>query len=65
LVEKYSIARIPAFNLIKPDFTRINNLQVLGMGASEFSQAQLESLPAVRVELNKITQDLRSGKKIY
>jgi hypothetical protein len=35
------------------------------MGASEFAQAQLESLPAVRVELNKITQDLRSGKKIY
>lgn len=63
LIEKYSIARIPAFNLMKPDFRQINNLQVLAMGASEFSQSQLTSLPAVPVELNRITQDLRSGKK--
>lgn len=63
MVEKYSIARIPAFNLMKPDFRRSNNLQVLGMGTLEFSQAQLESLPAVPVELNKIIQDLRSGKR--
>ncbi len=48
---------------MKPDFRRSNNLQVLGMGALEFSQAQLESLPAVPVDLNKIIQDLRSGKK--
>ncbi|MBD2417170.1 CHAT domain-containing protein [Anabaena cylindrica FACHB-243] len=61
IVEKYSIARIPAFNLIKTDYNKIKNAQVLAMGASEFSQ--LESLPAVPVELERITQELWLGKQ--
>lgn len=55
LVEKYSLARIPAFNLMNPGETKKRNLQVLAMGASEFNQ--LASLPAVPVELNQITQE--------
>ncbi|TAF07827.1 MAG: CHAT domain-containing protein [Nostocales cyanobacterium] len=61
LVEKYSIARIPAFNLMNPNYKKTKYSQVLAMGASEFSQQ--ESLPAVPVELKEITQDLGSSKQ--
>lgn len=60
LIEKYSLARIPAFNLMNPHYNKKRNLDVLAMGASEFSQ--LESLPAVPVELDEITQELGTGK---
>ena len=60
LIEKYSISRIPAFNLMKTDYNSIKNAQILAMGASTFSQ--LESLPAVPLELDKITQ-IWSGKR--
>ncbi len=60
LIEKYSITRIPAFNLMKSDFNSIKDSQILAMGASEFSQ--LASLPAVPVELKKITQ-IWSGER--
>ncbi|MEA5576829.1 CHAT domain-containing protein [Anabaena sp. UHCC 0451] len=61
LVEKYAIARIPAFNLMNSNYKKTNYSQVLAMGASEFSQQ--ESLPAVPVELNEITQDWGSSKQ--
>ncbi|MBD2293306.1 CHAT domain-containing protein [Anabaena sphaerica FACHB-251] len=61
LVEKYAIARIPAFNLMNSNYKKTKYSQVLAMGASEFSQ--LESLPAVPVELNEITQELGSSKQ--
>ncbi|WP_353932950.1 CHAT domain-containing protein [Okeanomitos corallinicola TIOX110] len=61
LVEKYSLARIPAFNLMKPGQIKKRSLQVLAMGASEFSQ--LESLPAVPVELSQITQDFAPNQR--
>jgi CHAT domain-containing protein len=61
LVEKYGIARIPAFNLMNPHYHQGKYSQVLAMGASEFSQ--LESLPAVPVELGEITQELGANKK--
>jgi hypothetical protein len=54
LIEKYSITRIPAFNLMKPGYNPLKNSQILAMGASTFSQ--LESLPAVPMELDQITQ---------
>jgi len=60
IIEKYAIARIPAFNLINTNYNKIKNAQILAMGASEFKE--LESLPAVPVEIDKITQFLWQGK---
>ncbi len=54
LIEKYSITRIPAFNLMKLDESQVQNSQVLAMGASEFTQ--LNPLPAVPIELSTIVQ---------
>ncbi|TAE59707.1 MAG: CHAT domain-containing protein [Nostocales cyanobacterium] len=61
LIEKYSIARIPAFNLMDTKYQKPNNYQILAMGASEFSQQ--ESLPAVPLELDEITQEFGSNQK--
>ncbi|MEM1168224.1 MAG: CHAT domain-containing protein [Cyanobacteria bacterium P01_H01_bin.35] len=52
LVEKYSLAIIPAFNLIDSNYTPIKKARILAMGASEF-QTQTP-LPAVPVELSTI-----------
>ncbi|WP_426583644.1 CHAT domain-containing protein [Dapis sp. BLCC M229] len=52
LVEKYSLAIIPAFNLIDSNYTPIEKARILAMGASEF-QTQTP-LPAVPVELSTI-----------
>ena len=60
LVEKYSFARIPAFNLIDTNYAHLENSQVLAMGASEFRDE--ESLPAVPVELSTITTKLWQGE---
>lgn len=60
LIEKYSIALIPAFNMIETEYNFRKNMQVLGMGASEFIDHQ--SLPAVPTELKQITQEFFPGK---
>ena len=60
IIEKYAIARIPAFNLIDTKYNKIKNAQILAMGASEFKE--LSPLPAVPVEINKITRFLWEGK---
>ncbi len=52
LVEKYSLAIIPAFNLIDSNYTPIEKARILAMGASEF-QTQTP-LPAVPIELSTI-----------
>ena len=52
LVEKYSLSRIPAFNLIQTDYQAMNQRQILAMGASEFQDQQ--DLPAVPTELSTI-----------
>ena len=52
LVEKYSLAIIPAFNLIDSNYTPIQTARILAMGASEFQTKN--SLPAVPVELSTI-----------
>jgi len=59
LVEKYSIANSPSFNLLNPKYKNIKNADVLAMGASTFiNQAPL---PAVPAELRTITQDQGIG----
>ena len=60
LVEKYSIARIPAFKLTNATFTSIKTAPVLAMGASEFSNRN--SLPAVPLELALVTQNNRRDR---
>ncbi|MDR7898484.1 CHAT domain-containing protein [Thermosynechococcus sp. JY1334] len=54
LLEKYGVALIPAFNLIKTDYAPLKNATVLAMGASEFDR--LSPLPAVPQELSAIQQ---------
>ena len=60
LVEKYSVARIPAFNLINTNYVHLEKSQVLAMGASEFKEEA--SLPAVPLELSTITTKLWQGE---
>ncbi|WP_017717881.1 CHAT domain-containing protein [Kamptonema formosum] len=60
LVEKYSLARIPAFKLTDTLYTDIRNSRVLAMGASEFQK--LSPLPAVPVELSAIVGKLWPGE---
>jgi CHAT domain-containing protein len=52
LIEKYSLAIIPAFNLIDQHPAFLSGTQVLAMGGSEFQQE--EPLPAVPAELAAI-----------
>ncbi|MGC9503349.1 CHAT domain-containing protein [Baaleninema sp.] len=59
LVERYSIGRIPGFNLTKAQPTDLRNGRVLAMGASEFDD--LPPLPAVPVELASIVPRLWPG----
>jgi CHAT domain-containing protein len=54
LIEKYSVALIPAFNLIKTRHTDLRQASVLATGASQFSD--LNPLPAVPLELQTIVQ---------
>jgi CHAT domain-containing protein len=54
LIEQYGITRIPGFNLMNHDYTKLNDAKVLAMGASEFQEQN--PLPAVPVELSTIIQ---------
>ena len=58
LLEKYSLTRIPAFNLIQTEYSPIEQEQVLAMGASEFQE--LSPLPAVSVELDNVLSSWQS-----
>ncbi|VEP16423.1 conserved hypothetical protein [Hyella patelloides LEGE 07179] len=62
IVEKYNIARIPAFNLTDTDYEPKPEQQVLAMGASEFDD--LPPLPGITVELETIVPKLWSGQKL-
>jgi CHAT domain-containing protein len=61
LVEKYSIGLIPSINLVDTRYQNIRNFQVLGMGASLFTNQN--PLPAVPVELFTIVGDRDWGTK--
>jgi CHAT domain-containing protein len=62
LIEKYNLARIPAFNLTDTSYQNRQPKQVLAMGASEF--ADQPALPGVEVELSLITPQIWSGTKM-
>lgn len=55
LVEKYSIGLIPSVNLTDTNYESVKNAEVLGMGASQFTNNQ--PLPAVPAELNTIASE--------
>lgn len=60
LVEQYSLALIPAFNMIDLNPSNLANTEVLAMGASQFQT--LSPLPAVPVELSQIARYLWPGE---
>ena len=62
VVEKYNIARIPAFSLTDTSYETNSDRQVLAMGTTEFDR--LPSLPGIEIELNAIIPKLWSGLKI-
>ena len=62
LVEKYNLARIPAFGLTDTSDRSRPQEQVLAMGTSEFED--LPALPGVAIELETIVPKLWSGRKI-
>jgi CHAT domain-containing protein len=62
LVEKYNLARIPAFNLTDTRLQPLSGDRVLAMGASQFTD--LPDIPGVEVELSTITPTLWSGTKV-
>ena len=55
LVENYNISLIPSVTLTDTRYTDLRNVQVLAMGASQFSD--LQPLPAVPVEISTIARD--------
>jgi CHAT domain-containing protein len=57
LIQKYSLARVPAFKFTDSNYTDLRNAQVLAMGASDFAEtANKEPLPAVPLELGAIAR---------
>ena len=63
VIEKYNLARIPAFSLTDTSYELQSDRQVLATGASEFTD--LPSLPGVEIELDTIVPKLWSGAKIF
>ena len=51
LIERYSLGSIPSLSLTDTRYRRLEKMQVLAMGASEFPQSGNSSLPAVPLEL--------------
>ncbi|MEL6494244.1 MAG: CHAT domain-containing protein [Cyanobacteria bacterium J06623_7] len=62
MVEKYNLARIPAFGLTDTSYAPKPDKQVLAMGTSEFDD--FPSLPGVTVELETIVPKLWTGSRI-
>ncbi|HBB36140.1 MAG TPA: hypothetical protein DDZ80_15375 [Cyanobacteria bacterium UBA8803] len=60
LIERYSIGLMPSLNLVDTRYADIRNSQVLGMGASKFTDQN--PLPAASEEVTLITQQLWEGK---
>jgi CHAT domain-containing protein len=57
LIQKYSLARIPAFKFTDINYADLKNAQVLRMGASVFSEtSNKQPLPAVELELSAIAE---------
>jgi len=64
LIEKYSMGLIPSINMTDTSYRNIKDLSVLAMGASDFQDPNIVSLPAVPLELKMIRQNWR-GKIFF
>jgi CHAT domain-containing protein len=62
LVEQYGLSLIPAFNLMDRRSSRLQNVQVLAMGASEFKDKSA-LLPGVPLELSSIVGKPLKGER--
>ncbi len=62
IVERYSIGFMPSLSLTDTRYVDVRNLQVLAMGASQFSDPNLNPLPSVPVELSVIVNQIWQGK---
>ncbi|MEQ9359822.1 CHAT domain-containing protein [Coleofasciculus chthonoplastes] len=60
IVERYSVGFMPSLSLTDTRYVDVRNLQVLAMGASEFTDQN--PLPAVPVELDAIADKLWQGQ---
>jgi filamentous hemagglutinin family protein len=60
IVENYSVGLMPSFSLTDTRYVDVRNMQVLAMGADQFSD--LRPLPSVPVELSLIADQLWSGE---
>lgn len=58
LIEQYSLARIPAFNLIDTAYRPFHSGRLLAMGASKFKDERIPALPGAEVELSSLAQSL-------
>ena len=58
LIETYAMARIPAFNLIETDYKPFKTGQLLAMGASQFKDPTIPSLPGTQKELAALSTSL-------
>ncbi|XFA74145.1 CHAT domain-containing protein [Thermosynechococcaceae cyanobacterium Okahandja] len=59
LVERFSVGLVPSMSLMDARYRNIQQGRILAMGASEF--VDQSPLPAVPIELAKISQDLGGG----
>ncbi|NES84757.1 MAG: CHAT domain-containing protein, partial [Moorea sp. SIO2B7] len=59
IVERYSVGLMPSLSLSDTRYVDVRNLQILAMGAEEFSDQK--SLPAVPLELSFITNQIWQG----
>jgi len=60
IIERYSVGFMPSLSLTDTRYVDVTNLQVLAMGASEFTDQN--PLPAVPVELDAIADKLWQGR---
>lgn len=58
LIEEYSLARIPAFNLIDTEYRPFKRGQLLAMGASTFKDQRIPALPGVGLEIDSLAKGL-------
>ena len=62
LIEKYSVGMMPSFQLTDTKYQDIRNVELLAMGADNFTDPELSPLPAVATELDIISQNLWDGE---
>ncbi|MFP4099523.1 CHAT domain-containing protein, partial [Coleofasciculus sp.] len=62
LIETYSVGLIPSVSLTDTRYQSLKDATILAMGAAEFPDSTLPSLPAVPIELSTILAEFGQGK---